>query len=1161
MEQYWLTDEVAIPQRLLGELKQGKVVFFVGAGVSSSNPSNMPNFQELVNQIVSKSACEIQENEAFDRYLGRLERVQPPFNLRKHVKGILQTESVEPNDLHKIIIKLANCYDEPRVITTNYENLLEKAADELELSFSESWCAPALPPGNRFNGIVHLHGSLEAETEIVLTDRDLGEAYLYNGWATKFIRELFSNYTVVFVGYSLGDPTVYYLVSSAPLETQCYLFSKEENVGLNSFGENVKLISIGHQYENLPIALNEWYFKEKATNEEKTQRINSYFDKQGSLSKSEESWMASLLNSEEDTEILITEMLKRDEKCLKSWIIWLAQNESLGELFKDSESTKVNSVLVKFFVENLALNPNRLTWALNIFAFYGCEMSKDMQKYFSTVDSTFSSSFKRLGEIWDKIFVFSGVNTPFSKRYSNYITGRVAYGEINRTLLGSLLSPRLTFTRIEELSDSTLGTQQKAEALFLFSDVYMDGLKTKIYELAAEDYRSIILIVEKALHDLYAIYSLLDEGNQDKHDSLSYRRSAVKNHEQDSHGEEYFVLVDLLRDLALADKQRHRYWIDSWIVFENETLFRRLALFLLAETEELTESEKIDWLVKHVQLDEVELRYEIFECIKTLAPKIEDNDLERILSTIKEDNKTHDSHFLFDVLEWMTRHGATSRLLARKYRQMNESGPDRLPKEEPGLMYSTSFAVLGEDPMKHAKIEEILQSPDDKTLLQLKDLLNVSFFERRDYIATLEQTKVDPRVNLSLLKQALESPENEQELVEVLVQTSSAHGLSKDEFWELIEIIKRCKESHSQRYKLVEHFTSFLTEERITLADLIDIERIAEECLSILTTNLHDNDLESSRDAVQAMHLGMNSTQGKIVEILQRILSKRSRVFKDERSLPNLEENKMFENLFDMENPYFYSNLSMLGKVVTDLPRQHDEAIEKKLKEVAKAEKANECWVCGWMYNNAYNEAVVRKLVLPSFRCLIERESPFEDNGLNKLFYNWFCIFLVKGVLERADVERIITRYATRETPKQIERLYETVKRFLKESRSFEQQVLEKFLRYVVESRINGVPREASESELSSLANIGFSLENCQEDFIEAFSDVRPPLFITSKCPPFIEVNWSPSEGMKAFIRERLAHTTINVKDYKHRFFLQRLIESEVINKEYVQENYDSFKD
>jgi SIR2-like domain len=48
--------------------------------------------------------------------------------------------------------------------------------------------------------------------DLVLTTRDFGNAYLRHGWAARFVVEMFREFTVLFIGYSLSDPVMRYLM-------------------------------------------------------------------------------------------------------------------------------------------------------------------------------------------------------------------------------------------------------------------------------------------------------------------------------------------------------------------------------------------------------------------------------------------------------------------------------------------------------------------------------------------------------------------------------------------------------------------------------------------------------------------------------------------------------------------------------------------------------------------------------------------------------------------------------------------------------------------------------------------------------------------------------------------------------------------------------------
>ena len=70
------------------------------------------------------------------------------------------------------------------------------------------------------NGIVYLHGKATSDYQraegdgFVLSSSQFGQAYLSEGWATSFFREIIDidRYVVVFVGYAADDPPVHYLL-------------------------------------------------------------------------------------------------------------------------------------------------------------------------------------------------------------------------------------------------------------------------------------------------------------------------------------------------------------------------------------------------------------------------------------------------------------------------------------------------------------------------------------------------------------------------------------------------------------------------------------------------------------------------------------------------------------------------------------------------------------------------------------------------------------------------------------------------------------------------------------------------------------------------------------------------------------------------------------
>ena len=231
-------DGPSISDELLWQRDEGKVVFFCGAGVSRAF-AGLPDFFGLAEKVVKKLGVEkdgptnklIQSAQKIDeiigisglvsadRIFGLMEREFEPSEIEVAVAKALKPRKNSNLKAHKILLDLATTQDgRVQLVTTNFDRLFEKCGRKLKI-----WQPPKLPDPSRVedvNGIVYLHGlatknynSAEGDG-FVLSTSQFGRAYLAEGWATKFIREILHRYTIVFIGYSADDPPVQYLLEA-----------------------------------------------------------------------------------------------------------------------------------------------------------------------------------------------------------------------------------------------------------------------------------------------------------------------------------------------------------------------------------------------------------------------------------------------------------------------------------------------------------------------------------------------------------------------------------------------------------------------------------------------------------------------------------------------------------------------------------------------------------------------------------------------------------------------------------------------------------------------------------------------------------------------------------------------------------------------------------
>jgi hypothetical protein len=205
---------IDLPSAILDAQANRELVIFAGAGVSKSPPSNLPDFPELANGLANGTAA-LGKGEDVDRFLGKLPE---NLNIYERTRRLLSDPSSKPNSLHRDLLRVFSDHSSVRLVTTNFDDHFASAALEV---FSgecpELFFAPALPVGNDFAGIVHVHGSVRKDSRrMVLTDSDFGRAYLTEGWARRFIQDLFLSFTVLFVGYRHDDPVMHYLARGLP---------------------------------------------------------------------------------------------------------------------------------------------------------------------------------------------------------------------------------------------------------------------------------------------------------------------------------------------------------------------------------------------------------------------------------------------------------------------------------------------------------------------------------------------------------------------------------------------------------------------------------------------------------------------------------------------------------------------------------------------------------------------------------------------------------------------------------------------------------------------------------------------------------------------------------------------------------------------------------
>ena len=227
----FVIDGPDLPDALLHEHEDGRIVFFCGAGISY--PARLPGFGTLVERIYTElhaSPTALESNaiaqQRFDNAIDLLESRFPGnrFAVRKALAAVLKPKmrAARATSTHRALLTLSrDKIGNARLITTNFDRIFESVMRDPKLRM-RTYQAPLLPipKDSKWNGLVYLHGLLPKTltehdlNQLVVSSGDFGLAYLTERWAARFVSELLRNYIVCFVGYSIGDPVLRYMMDA-----------------------------------------------------------------------------------------------------------------------------------------------------------------------------------------------------------------------------------------------------------------------------------------------------------------------------------------------------------------------------------------------------------------------------------------------------------------------------------------------------------------------------------------------------------------------------------------------------------------------------------------------------------------------------------------------------------------------------------------------------------------------------------------------------------------------------------------------------------------------------------------------------------------------------------------------------------------------------------
>jgi SIR2-like domain len=200
---------------LIKAIKDKNVILFVGSGVSAN--LGLPTFRGLINHMAEELGYDpdifntlgdgdylsLAEYYAIEK--GAIGELRSWMDINWHNPNI----KIEESEIHRLIVDL----DFPIIYTTNYDRWLESAYNYYDVDYTKIINVGSISdikPSK--TQIIKFHGDFNDDTSIVLTESSYFERLNFEGPLDIKLRSDILGKSVLFIGYSLNDINIKYLL-------------------------------------------------------------------------------------------------------------------------------------------------------------------------------------------------------------------------------------------------------------------------------------------------------------------------------------------------------------------------------------------------------------------------------------------------------------------------------------------------------------------------------------------------------------------------------------------------------------------------------------------------------------------------------------------------------------------------------------------------------------------------------------------------------------------------------------------------------------------------------------------------------------------------------------------------------------------------------------
>lgn len=776
----WITSEVEIPDELIDHIEQGKLVLFVGAGVSMKGKSNLPNFDDLVDEIAKTLYVEKREiTEPHDYYLGKIAKTK---DVHQVARDLVHIEKSKPNPLHYAIPRLFPLDTDIRIVTTNFDQHFTTAIKEINRDINVYY-APALPTGRAFKGLAYIHGNVEQEKEaLILTDGDFGRAYLTEGWARRFLVDLFSNYTVLFVGYSHNDPVMKYLATGLPPSTRRFAFVAQgentyhwEHLGIRPIVYPNKV----NNHQSLVKAVKRWAELMGDNYITKRMRIRDIVTVPPSVEQEQLSYIKQSIKKIETVRYFVE--FAHDYE----WVEWLEAEGKLQNLFMLTPNyNEVDELLAEWLVEQFLFSHQKELFQL-IYKNYSKISPLLWRTICNYLNETKSKMDPLLFARWTLLLLETAEKDSSSIEKISKLLQKCSFPEhkeIALLLLTFILDGKLKLKRVRKWGNDTQEAIELEESS----------------RLPVSTFSHVEQIWNKKMRPYIAYYAVpIMMIGLEKLRMLSLRQTALKKRntedvEKEFHQNDLAFLIQIVKEcltyLCENNEKKADYYITEMIE-ANSVLQKRIAIDAMNKNIFVRVDDKMKWLLHEGLLLDFTYKHEVFQLLKSHYANCLEKTKEEVTRTVI---KRLTEERVFDaclVLDLLFKCDSNSPSTANGYELMKQKHPH---------FHSEQYSVQKKEDTAQSitcnvTADGLLQLKDFEIMKQVRQFSQDGVFEQRHFLEMLSKAcKLNTEWSISFAYQLVGVQEISNEVWFVCIREwRNNRGLTNDQIQKIIPLLQK----------------------------------------------------------------------------------------------------------------------------------------------------------------------------------------------------------------------------------------------------------------------------------------------------------------------------------------------------------------------------------